>query len=120
MATFVLNERKPAPSKPRGPASLRSMLEPTIWRSADSEQTAKAGLSSCACGAPGAVSDPCPGCRKVIAAASGMTGTKDSSGQLEVSSPVDATEREADAVADQIAGGLARAGAPARITTTIG
>jgi hypothetical protein len=75
---------------------------------------AAAGKSGCACGTPGAASDPCPACLKVLAAASGMAAVPPRDGvdgpmaalttalfgrQVPVSQPDDAAEREADRIA---------------------
>src|SRR4051812_39302291 len=80
----------------------------------DAEQTggAEASHSGCTCGAPGAVSDPCPGCVKVLRAASTLLGPPAASRVgLEVSRPSDPAEREADTIADHVVAGGSAIGA---------
>ena len=68
---------------------------------AASEGKGASGKSGCACGASGAVSNPCPACKRVLWAATGMAPPS-SAPELAVSRPSDPAEREADALAARI------------------
>ena len=111
MAGFAPRTKKPESATAVGrhragawsPARVPGQSAPVVARRASSgpeaerDQAETPERSGCACGAQGAVSDPCPGCRKVLASAAGLPPSG-----LNVSSPSDPAEREAEALADRV------------------
>ena len=116
MAGRALIERPRAPSPPvRDLVAGRREAEVDPWSSGATPFAARppaplgtdsARPSACACGAPSATGGPCAGCRRVLAAATGMAHTETSAHTAR-----DVHERQADELGRHLAEPLQRAGA---------